>query len=1602
MQKNLKKCLSLVLVFVMMLSMFPFTYANDPTAGETATDDTLVEFLNLAKSQVGYVEPEDGRTMYDDWWGATASGDWGMKFVSYCLETAGISVLPLESDIPTWVNILSNAVAAEYYHDYCDDIMVCDPTDHDHYTPGKFDIIVMDYDGDEIGDHVGIVVDTKYVDGAYTVVMVVPNHDGQVALVEQSVSASWCGVVPLDAVYQTIRNGVATMGNQSGGTGSGGGYGTSSNGSGLQYTFAGVDMQVLYYHYKDVYNGEKMYQQVINSVTNYNTAADNAMNAAGQKLDGSSYDKSSIFHPTFLTDNLYFWQANSGAYDMHEYSYNNIYRLKKLPDGFYAAAGSQTRDYGEKFYYIDYLWYNKTVEADTRVVDADMAKFFKRIIAGNSYGAWDKNDVDSADSLYAKMLKACGASDTDIQNYLRAYEGKMSVTDEGDTLIPVLVWKFVIMDNNYAKNGAGVNNSFLYTPYDFAYSFSKTKAEEWWKTAYPWDYTAKTGTSLNGGTATIYRSSVYTGIAQHYYYSDGSSQKGRCACPTACTYGCKILWGTGHDSQKSHTSFPKELIQSWGNGAGFVNAISNEGYNTSEYGRESFHYRNYWACYEAASGGVTIKKVSSANQNVSLSGATFKLYKDYDPVTKTFSNPITAKDYYSGSTTKGDKGYVDAATRTTGADGIVEWTGLFAGKYWMEEVVAPSGYKKSENGIEVNVVKGGKTQIVTNDVTFKTVNIKKSFENAPSNCPKAGWLFEIYDASGTTLISTCQTDASGVAMAQLEPGNTYTIKEVGGPSGWWDNTYFDKAAASVPVTVVVAEDSGDVIEIGITNIFRGRISVTKTTNTGKNLKGWKFGIYDGSTLVETLTTDANGKATSGLLTVGKTYTVKEITGSDMYWSYDTDSESIKVVANETKNVTFNNIHYGRLTWTKTTNTGSEKGGWKFGVYTDANCTTLAKYKDGSAAYAYSLDDGSVTSGLLLPGTYYVQEIDESAQHPEWSYDNTIKSGKVVAGKDSPLSGSDTSFDNTKYGRVQVQKNTNTGTRLEGWVFYVYTDSGCTTVAKDRNGATAKIVTNSSGYGISGYLLPGTYWVKEDGADSAEADEYWVYDSTKPSVNVVGGQDSAVLTFTNTEYGRFTLKKRTNTGADLDKWVFTVYTDANCTQVAKYKDGTNATLTSDSNGNAVSGYLLPGTYYVKETGGDRHKDPYWKPDADVEKVVVTAGSTNQTAIIFDNTHYGRIVIEKSTNTGANLDAWIFTVYTDANCETVATDKAGNRVTMETGATGVTTSGYLLPGTYYVKETGGSRYSDDYYWTVSEEVKSVQVVAGQDVRPAAANGVFTNTHYGRLKVVKDMDSVELNGKKKLGGWQFQITRNSDGADMGIYVTNENGEFITDKLLPGEYTITEIIDEVNGYYYCETTNPMKAVVVEGQTKLVGGRERPNVSFVNALRPMKIVLDKVNHMNQPLEGVEFSLEWSVDGQTWTRVKYSNAENVVLGNCGSAGLSSNGTLKTDKNGHLEFVNLYPGVYYRVTEENTLSGYTLLAEPHDIAPEDVDITTLSYEMRVVNTPGYSLPESGVSDMSTNLMVIGGTCAAMLVMFGLFCIYTNDSVFRRRKAMKNKK
>lgn len=399
-------------------------------------------------------------------------------------------------------------------------------------------------------------------------------------------------------------------------------------------------------------------------------------------------------------------------------------------------------------------------------------------------------------------------------------------------------------------------------------------------------------------------------------------------------------------------------------------------------------------------------------------------------------------------------------------------------------------------------------------------------------------------------------------------------------------------------------------------------------------------------------------------------------------------------------------------------------------------------------------------------------------------------------------------------------------------------------------------------------------------------------------------------------GSVLLKKTTNTGANLSGWKIGLYTDAACTKAVSgspFTTGTDGTVTVSS--------LAAGTYYAKEQAVS---DRYWACDLSVKTVQVEAGKT--ATVTFSNTYYGDLRVKKTAVNGSP-ERWNFQIL-DASKKLLAT--------ITTGSDGYAYSALLLPGAYYVREVHDR---DETYWTYDANVEQkVTVTAGTQAQVA-----FTNTQYGKIRIVKAMDT-----DGPLAGWQFKIT-DAAGTEIGgsPFTSAADGTIVTGKLLPGTYTVEEIIPE-DSLYDCKSENPQTITVSSGQTA--------EVKFTNALRPGRISIQKVDIQGQPLAGASFRLEWSDDGVTWQAVAYSDKVDVVKGGCGNADVTD-GCLASGEDGVVEWNNLYPSIRYRITEVEAPAGYQLLKEPAfegDISGED----DLTVELTVVNSPVFELPMTG--------------------------------------------
>lgn len=611
---------------------------------------------------------------------------------------------------------------------------------------------------------------------------------------------------------------------------------------------------------------------------------------------------------------------------------------------------------------------------------------------------------------------------------------------------------------------------------------------------------------------------------------------------------------------------------------------------------------------------------------------------------------------------------------------------------------------------------------------------------------------------------------------------------------------------------------------------------------------------------------------------------------------------------------------GSLKLVKTTEDGKNLSGWKFGIYSDSGCSNLI-------SGPYTTDSsGAISVTGLSAGTYYVKELghtDSAISALYYCSSTNPQAVSVTAGATATVS-----FTNKlNTGSVKLIKSTNTDANLSGWKIGLYTDSACT------NAVTGSpFTTGADGTVTVTALLPGTYYAKENPTD----DPYWEFDTAVKSVTVAVGQ-TAEVTFTNTHYGRIEIRKTTNTDNQLGGWTF---------QVKDSNGNTVGDFTTDDNGYACTDNLPLGRYTVVELPTE---DNYWLTELGFHDVAVKAGET--TVDTWLNKEQGLAWFYKKTNTGESVEGWHITVYSDEAC----TQRGSTLITNEDGRAGY----YLDPGNYWAKETGDEhgRFEDEY-WMVDETVYKFEIKPHEDV-----SITFTNVQYGRLKITKTVE-----GGGSVEGWQFKIT-DADGKvlDDSPFSTGKDGIILTGNLLPGQYTVEELLPE-DSLYECKGDNPQTVTVKQGEVA--------EVSFANALRSGKITIEKIDTAGEHLADATFLLEWSAEGSLWYPVKYSGE--LTKGGCSNSALVD-GTLTSGKDGMLEWDNLYPGLHYRVTELKAPNGYELLkgyAYEGQLPVDDLQVS-----LQVINAKGFSLPDTGVSTgllLRISQILCAAVCAALLL------------------------
>ena len=412
--------------------------------------------------------------------------------------------------------------------------------------------------------------------------------------------------------------------------------------------------------------------------------------------------------------------------------------------------------------------------------------------------------------------------------------------------------------------------------------------------------------------------------------------------------------------------------------------------------------------------------------------------------------------------------------------------------------------------------------------------------------------------------------------------------------------------------------------------------------------------------------------------------------------------------------------------------------------------------------------------------------------------------------------------------------------------------------------------------------------------------------------------------------------------------------------------------SFTDGNGAKFYKSGNTLYITQTGDISGSTVYKAarnlPSASdsTYRIWYMSGSSYQTTVSLDtasagslNAYFklkaaprpGSIRLTKTTEDGKNLSGWKFGIYSDSACTKLV---SGPHTTDNGGR--ISAAG-LTAGTYYVKELGhtDSAVGEMYYCSGANPQK-VTVTAG-----AAATVSFTNKrNTGGVKIIKTMPDGGSTA-----GWKFEVY-DSNHKLVGSYTTASDGTILTDYLLPGTYTVKEIIPE-DSPYTCDAPNPKTVTISAGQTA--------EVTFTNRMKPGEIRIQKTDTHGEPLAGAEFLLEWSKDGRQWQTVTYTDSPDVTEGTCATEGLAD-GKLTSGADGVVRFTGLYSGSLYRVTEVKAPKGYQLLTEPvyeGSIQKDDGNFIRLT----VVNAPVFELPMTGSTGYTAMTAIQVGTGVALL-------------------------
>lgn len=565
------------------------------------------------------------------------------------------------------------------------------------------------------------------------------------------------------------------------------------------------------------------------------------------------------------------------------------------------------------------------------------------------------------------------------------------------------------------------------------------------------------------------------------------------------------------------------------------------------------------------------------------------------------------------------------------------------------------------------------------------------------------------------------------------------------------------------------------------------LKVLKTDKNGAPLDGCTFQIsYTDSGKVQTKekTTDSNGEANFEKLPLNTTVTVKETAAPEGY----------------------------TLLPSKTVNTGTKGGQTVELKLANSDDHTFKVHKISSA-------DGR----NLMGATFEVRGIDNNFKH---TYTTDALGEFEIQGRDLPTGsfevyeiaapegyatdGSDIqtfAWDNSKDIELSFKDAPRPGIKiykydkdtkmpLEGATFEIRRDGQVlATVKTDVNGNAGLYDLPKGFYQVVETEPPQGYLRDE------QVHEVYIDPTADPTqlireVNVANTKKLSIRI----------VKIDKETKVPLSGWKFDVY----------YNDAHLTTVTTNQNGEAMVENLQPGTYRVKETGGDTE---HYNMDAGEQTVELVKDQAEIPTLTFANTikkHFGILKIDSETH--KPIEGVTFAIYKDGKL-------LGNYTT---GADGRIWLPYAEPGTYQAQEV-----ITDPKYVLNEKVFTIE------------NNSEYPTFFTIPNVMKKditVTKIDKDTGKPLQGVVFQGFK--DGKSIGYFTTGADGKFTIPYADSGTYTFKEY-HTLAGYVLNK-----EPITIEHTTD-------GNVDLVvdNTVQKKFEVIKVDSQTKQPLAGVQFKI---------------------------------------------------------------------------------------------------------------------------------------------------